>query len=189
MLILFHSVFDNGKLEYKSRVQNLALLAYNSVEFYSSHLKFVLCSIFCTMYTVLVHNISTRTCWIVDLHNTIKYWSQLGWVYSTFVIYQSFMNGELNTVEMSFLRHYFMWKKVVWQKCSSGNTGINWPNKNNQQYSVFPEYCENCSFQPIYFRASKTIHRHIFLKRPLILNSGRIVLSAEVLLKVRVTIL
>ena len=36
MLILFYSIFDVGKLEYKSRVQNLALLAYNSYEFYSN---------------------------------------------------------------------------------------------------------------------------------------------------------
>ena len=36
VLILFHSVFDIGKLEYKSRVQNLALLAYNLFEFYFS---------------------------------------------------------------------------------------------------------------------------------------------------------
>ena len=35
MLILFRSIFDIGKLEYKFRVQNLALLATTSFDYYS----------------------------------------------------------------------------------------------------------------------------------------------------------
>ena len=74
-----------------------------------------------------------------------------------------------------------MQKKIVRQKCSSGNTG------KTEQIKIISNI--QCFQSIVNIIRSKTIHRHRFLKRPLILNSGGIVLSAEVLLKIWVTLM